>query len=150
MKQVRTRFAPSPTGFLHIGGLRTALYSYAWAKKHGGTFVLRIEDTDQARFVPEAVEQVIRSLNWAGVIPDEGVVDVESGKVAEKGDCGPYVQSQRIPLYTKFAQKLLTEKKAYQCFCTPERLEEMRKIQMASKQMPKYDRQCLQLSEDAR
>lgn len=150
MKQVRTRFAPSPTGLLHLGSLRTALYAYAWAKKHGGTFVLRIEDTDQARFVPEAVEQIIRSLNWAGVIPDEGVVGVENGQVVEKGECGPYVQSQRIPLYTEFAQKLLSEKKAYQCFCTPERLEEMRKIQMASKQMPKYDRHCLQLSDEAR
>lgn len=149
-KPVRTRFAPSPTGFLHIGGLRTALYSYAWAKKHFGTFILRIEDTDQARLIPEAVEQILSSLKWSGIVPDEGVVDFKDGQIVEKGEHGPYVQSQRIPLYTEFAQRLLGEKKAYQCFCTPERLEEMRTVQMASKQMPKYDRHCLSLSDDER
>lgn len=146
-RQIRTRFAPSPTGFLHIGGVRTALYAYAWAKKHNGQFLLRIEDTDQARYVPDAIAQIVRSLEWVGIMPDEGVVGYKEGQVIEKGDCGPYVQSQRIPLYTEFAQKLLAEKKAYRCFCTPERLEEMRKIQMASKQLPKYDRRCLGLSE---
>lgn len=148
MKQpvVRTRFAPSPTGYLHIGGLRTALYAYAWAKKHGGQFLLRIEDTDQARYVPEAVEQIVRSLAWVGINPDEGVVGYEQGKEIQKGEHGPYVQSQRIDLYQKSAQKLLDEKKAYWCFCTPERLEEMRKVQMASKQMPKYDRHCYGLT----
>lgn len=144
---VRTRFAPSPTGFLHIGGVRTALYAYAWAKKHNGQFLLRIEDTDQARYVPEAIAQIVRSLHWVGIVPDEGVVGFENNAVIEKGDCGPYVQSQRITLYTEFAQKLLSQKKAYRCFCSPERLEEMRQVQMASKQMPKYDRHCLQLSE---
>lgn len=146
-KHVRTRFAPSPTGFLHIGGLRTALYAYAWAKKHGGEFLLRIEDTDQERYVPDAIAQIVRSLQWVGLQPDEGVIGFENGKVVEKGGCGPYVQSARIELYKKFAQKLLEEKKAYRCFCTTERLEEMRKLQMASKQLPKYDRRCLALSE---
>ncbi len=145
-KTVRTRFAPSPTGFLHIGGLRTALYAYAWAKKHKGTFILRIEDTDQARYVPEAVEQIVRSLTWAGILPDEGVVGFEEGKEVQKGPHGPYIQSQRIDLYQKFAHKLLDEKKAYWCFCTPERLEEMRTVQMAAKQTPKYDRHCHGLS----
>ncbi|MBI4122130.1 MAG: glutamate--tRNA ligase [Parcubacteria group bacterium] len=149
-KPVRTRFAPSPTGFLHIGGLRTALYAYAWAKKHGGTFILRIEDTDQARFVPGAVAQIIRSLKWAGITPDEGSVDEQDGKIINKGECGPYVQSERISLYTKFAQQLLAEKKAYKCYCTPERLEEMRTLQLAAKQMPKYDRRCLTLSDAER
>lgn len=144
---VRTRFAPSPTGFLHIGGLRTALYAYAWAKKHGGSFILRLEDTDQARYVPGAVEQIIRSLQWAGLQPDEGVVDVVNGEAVQKGDKGPYIQSQRLSLYKKFAQQLVSEKKAYYCFCTPERLEEMRQLQLASKQMPKYDRHCHGLGE---
>lgn len=145
-KPIRTRFAPSPTGFLHIGGLRTALYAYAWAKKHGGQFLLRIEDTDQARYVPDAIEQIVRSLDWVGICPDEGIVGIENGIAVEKGGVGPYVQSQRITLYTEFAQRLLEQKKAYRCFCTPERLEEMRKVQLASKQMPKYDRHCLALN----
>lgn len=147
-QEIRTRFAPSPTGFLHIGGVRTALYAYAWAKKHEGTFLLRIEDTDQARYVPEAIDQIMRSLAWFGLTPDEGVVGFKDGAVIEKGESGPYIQSQRIPLYTEFAQKLLQQKKAYRCFCTPERLEEMRKLQMASKQLPKYDRLCLALNEN--
>lgn len=146
-KTVRTRFAPSPTGFLHIGGVRTALYSYAWAKKHGGIFLLRLEDTDQKRFVPEGVEQIIRSLKWVGIVPDEGLVDVVDGQPVQKGEHGSYIQSQRINLYQEFAQRLLAEKKAYRCYCTPERLEEMRTVQMAAKQMPKYDRLCLSLTE---
>lgn len=145
-KTVRTRFAPSPTGFLHIGGVRTALYSYAWAKKHGGIFILRLEDTDQKRFVPEGVEQIIRSLQWAGIVPDEGLVDVVDGQPVQKGEHGSYIQSQRIALYQEFAQRLLNEKKAYRCYCTSERLEEMRTVQMAAKQMPKYDRLCLSLT----
>lgn len=143
---VRTRFAPSPTGLLHIGGLRTALYAYAWAKRHGGTFILRIEDTDRERYVPEAVEQIVRSLQWVGLQPDEGVIDFQEGKPIERGGAGPYVQSARLDLYTKFAQRLLEQGKAYECFCTPERLEQMRAVQIASKQMPKYDRHCYALS----
>src|SRR5262249_27196283 len=106
---IRTRFAPSPTGFLHIGGLRTALYAYAWAKKHQGDFVLRIEDTDQNRLVPGAIEQIVTALRWAGLTADEGVVDVKNGEPVQKGKHGPYIQSQRIDLYQKYAQQLLKE-----------------------------------------
>lgn len=145
MKEIRTRFAPSPTGFLHIGGLRTALFCYAWAKKNNGTFLLRIEDTDQNRYVQGAVKQIIDSLAWAGVTPDEGVVGGENDQIIQKGDLGPYIQSERIDLYKKYAQELLDEKKAYKCWCTSERLEEMRAAQRAAKQMPKYDRHCLHI-----
>lgn len=149
MKKVRTRFAPSPTGYLHIGSLRTVLYAYAWAKKNNGDFLLRIEDTDQERVVEGAVAQIIKSIDWAGISIDEGVIGVdEKGAIIEKGELGPYVQSSRIDLYNKFAQELLEQNKAYKCYCTAERLEDMRVIQRAAKQMPKYDRHCLHLSED--
>ncbi len=146
---IRTRYAPSPTGFLHIGGVRTALFCYAWAKKNGGTFLLRIEDTDQERFVSGAVQQIIDSLTWVGLLPDEGVVASNNDQIEEKGPRGPYVQSQRIDLYNKFAQQLISEKKAYKCWCSSERLDAMRAAQRAAKQMPKYDRHCYHL-DDAR
>jgi glutamyl-tRNA synthetase len=142
MDKIRVRFAPSPTGFLHVGGLRTALYNYLFAKHTGGTFILRMEDTDQKRLVKGAVEKLIESLKWAGLENDEGVV-LEDGKVSQRGDCGPYVQSQRLELYKKYAKQLVDEGKAYYCFCKPERLEEMRKIQEAQKQPPMYDQFCL-------
>lgn len=148
MSKVRTRFAPSPTGLLHIGGLRSALFCYAWAKKQKGDFLLRIEDTDPERFVEGAVKQIVKSLKWAGIAADEGVIDFEKGKTVEKGGVGPYVQSQRLDLYKKFAQMLLEHNKAYKCFCTPVRLEQMRELQMAAKQMPKYDRTCYHLSDE--
>lgn len=135
---VRVRYAPSPTGFLHIGGLRTALYNYLFARHHGGKFILRVEDTDRARFVEGAVEDFIQMLNWAGIEIDEG-----PGK---EGPYGPYYQSQRLDMYTQHAQKLLDEGKAYHCFCTSERLDQMRKFQEKSKMPPKYDRTCLRLS----
>lgn len=137
---VRVRYAPSPTGFLHIGGLRTALYNYLFARHHGGTFVLRVEDTDRARFVEGAVEDFIHMLNWAGIEIDEG-----PGK---DGPYGPYYQSQRLDLYVKHAQQLLNENKAYHCFCTTDRLDQMRKFQEKSKMPPKYDRSCLRLSSE--
>ena len=138
MSQVRTRFAPSPTGFLHVGGLRTALYNYLFAKREGGTFILRIEDTDQSRKVEGAVENLISTLEWAGVRFDEGP--------GREGECGPYIQSQRITLYHKHAHELVEEGKAYYCFCTAERLKEVRERQIAAKLPSSYDRRCRDLS----
>ncbi len=132
MTKVRTRFAPSPTGFVHIGGLRTALYNYLFAKKHAGTFILRIEDTDRTRFVEGATENLIHALDWAGLVPDEGP---SSG-----GDYGPYYQSQRTGLYQKYARELLDKGYAYYAFDTPEEIEAMReKARQAGAPPPKYD-----------
>lgn len=139
-KKPRVRFAPSPTGYLHVGGLRTALYNYLFAKQHGGVFILRIEDTDRTRFVEGAVENLISTLHWAGLEHDEGP---EKG-----GACGPYIQSQRLDIYREHAGKLLAEGQAYRCFCTPVRLEEMRTQQERAKLSPKYDRTCLRLSQN--
>jgi glutamyl-tRNA synthetase len=144
---MRTRFPPSPTGFLHIGGLRTALYSYLLAKQTKGEFLLRIEDTDQARSVPGAVENILESLEWAHIPPDEGVM-LEKGVIVQKGTHGPYFQSERLEIYKKYADELITNGHAYHCFCTSQRLEEMRKGQEARKQAPMYDRTCAKLSPD--
>src|SRR4030067_3312202 len=115
---VRTRFAPSPTGYLHIGGLRTALYNYLYAKNQCGKLILRIEDTDRKRFVEGAVENLIDTLNWAGISFDEGP---DMG-----GECAPYLQSERLYIYKELVGKLVLEEKAYYCFCTPERLDQLR------------------------
>ena len=117
----RVRFAPSPTGYLHIGGLRTALYNYLFAKNQNGKLILRIEDTDRKRFVEGAVENLIETLNWAGINFDEGP---EMG-----GDFGPYLQSERLDIYKNLALKLISEEKAYYCFCAPERLEKLKEEQ---------------------
>lgn len=135
---VRTRFAPSPTGYLHVGGLRTALYSFLYAKKHGGSFLLRIEDTDQARTVSGAVDNIISTLAWAGITFDEG-----PGK---GGNYGPYIQSERLELYHKHAKELVEKGHAYYCFCSSERLDKIRAIQMAQKRPPCYDRHCRDLA----
>ena len=135
---VRVRFAPSPTGFLHVGGLRTALYNYLFARNHGGKFILRIEDTDQSRKVEGAVENLIATLDWAGIHYDEGP--------NRDGGHGPYVQSQRLELYHTHAQQLVEQGKAYSCFCTPTRLDEIRKKQAEQKLSPKYDWHCRNLS----
>ncbi len=129
---VRTRFAPSPTGYLHIGGLRTALYAYLYARKAGGKFILRIEDTDLERYVDGAVEIIYRTLKEAGLSYDEGP-DVG-------GDYGPYVQSERKEIYRKYAQQLLDSGDAYVCFCSKERLEQIHKDGAT-----KYDKHCLHL-----
>lgn len=134
---VRVRFAPSPTGFLHIGGLRTALYNYLFARNHQGKFILRIEDTDRNRYVPGAVDSLISMLQWAGLDYDEGPVT--------GGKFGPYIQSERLTIYRSYVQRLLDDGNAYPCFCTPERLEEMRKKQEKEKLSFKYDRHCLLL-----
>jgi nondiscriminating glutamyl-tRNA synthetase len=147
-KPVRTRFAPSPTGELHIGGLRTALSNYLLAKQQGGSFILRIEDTDQKRLVRGAVERLLKSLQWSEIEPNEGVVLSENDQVVERGKYGPYTQSQRLNVYKKYVDKLIAEKKAYYCFCSAERLDNLRKEQQKNKQAPKYDRHCLNLSRD--
>ncbi len=136
---VRVRFAPSPTGFLHVGGLRTALFNFLFARKTGGKFILRIEDTDRTRYVEGAVENLIKTLHWAGLEYDEGPI--------AGGDYGPYVQSERTDIYKKHIEILLEKRVAYRCFCTPERLEQMRKEQEKKRLSPKYDRRCLLLSE---
>ncbi len=139
---VRTRFAPSPTGFLHVGGLRTALYAYLIAKQNGGKFLLRIEDTDRKRFVEGSIESMISSLKWAGIEIDEGVELDSEGKIIQVGDKGPYVQSERLDLYKKHADQLLAEGNAYQCFCTAERLEDLKNYQQANKLPTGYDKFC--------
>lgn len=139
---IRTRFAPSPTGYLHVGGLRTALYSYLYAKSKGGSFLVRIEDTDRERYVEGGVENILSSLYWAGVIPDEGVV-LENDTIVEKGVYGPYTQSKRIEIYKKYAEKLLENGNAYYCFCSPERLENLREDQQKKKLPTGYDQYCL-------
>ena len=138
MTTVRVRFAPSPTGYLHVGGLRTALYNFLFARHHQGVLVLRIEDTDRSRYVPGAVENLIKTLKWTGITYDEGP-DIG-------GPFGPYVQSQRIELYREHARKLVEMGRAYYCFCTPERLEKMRQKQITRKQPPKYDGTCRRLT----
>lgn len=138
MSTVRTRFAPSPTGFVHVGSLRTALYDYLLAKKYNGQFILRIEDTDQTREVEGAVENLISVMHWAGIDFDEGPV--------KGGPYGPYVQSERLDIYNKYAQQLLEAGHAYYCTCSMERLEQLRQRQMASKQPPAYDRHCRNLN----
>lgn len=145
---VRVRFAPSPTGYLHIGGLKLALYNYLLARQQGGAFILRIEDTDRTRYVADGVANILNSLAWAGILPDEGPMLLPNGEIVEKGDFGPYTQSTRLPLYKKYADELLAKEKAYYCFCNAERLELMRKEQEAMKQPPKYDKHCLQLSKE--
>ena len=138
--QIRVRFAPSPTGYLHVGGLRTALYNYLFAKRSGGKFILRIEDTDQARRVEGAAENLIATLDWAGVRFDEGPGRDEG--------YGPYVQSQRLDIYRQHADELIKKGFAYRCFCTPERLEEVRQRQNAAKLSTSYDRHCRNLPAD--
>ncbi|MCX6780473.1 MAG: glutamate--tRNA ligase [Candidatus Magasanikbacteria bacterium] len=145
---VRTRFAPSPTGFLHVGGLRTALYAYLIAKQNGGKFALRIEDTDQKRTVEGGVDNIIRSLAWAGIVADEGAHIDEQGKIMQVGDKGPYIQSERLDIYSKYAQELLDKGFAYYCFCTPERLESVRDYQQKNKLPTGYDRHCRDLGSD--
>jgi glutamyl-tRNA synthetase len=135
---VRVRFAPSPTGYLHVGGARTALFNYLFAKHTGGTFILRIEDTDRNRFVPGALQEIYESLKWLGLSWDEGP--------DAQGRFGPYVQSERTDLYKKHADDLLKKGRAYRCFCTPQRLEDVRQKREKEKMQTSYDRHCRSLS----
>ena len=120
---IKTRFAPSPTGFLHIGGARTALYSWLYARRHGGIFILRIEDTDLERSTPEAANVILEGMGWLGLEYDEG----------------PFYQTQRFDRYRQVLQHLLSEGKAYYCYCTKEELEALRSEQMARNEKPRYD-----------
>ncbi|HXG00262.1 MAG TPA: glutamate--tRNA ligase [Bacteroidota bacterium] len=135
---IRVRFAPSPTGYLHVGGLRTALYNYLFARKNNGTFILRIEDTDQARYVPDAEQKLIDIIRWSGLTYDEGP-DIGGPKA-------PYRQSERTDIYRRYAQQLLDAGKAYYAFDTPEELELMRREQEKLGLPTKYDRRALKLS----
>ncbi|XP_061587254.1 probable glutamate--tRNA ligase, mitochondrial [Cololabis saira] len=137
---VRVRFAPSPTGFLHLGGLRTALYNYIFAKKYGGVFVLRLEDTDQSRLVPGAAESIEDMLEWAGIPPDESP--------RRGGPLGPYLQSQRLHLYSQTAKQLVESGHAYYCFCSPQRLGLLKKEALRAGQTPRYDNRCRHLRAD--
>lgn len=123
---VRTRFAPSPTGFLHVGGVRTALFSWLYAKRHQGQFILRVEDTDRERSTHESVQAILEGMHWLGLDCDEG----------------PFYQSDRYPRYLSMAQQLLDEGKAYRCYCSKERLETLREAQIAAKEKPRYDGLC--------
>ncbi len=129
-KQVRVRFAPSPTGYLHLGGARTALYNWLFARKTGGVFILRIEDTDRARFVPDSVQDITESLSWLGIPPDEG----------------PHYQSDRRDIYLEKARELVERGAAYPCFCTPERLDRVREERRRAGLKVGYDRACRNLS----
>lgn len=136
------RFAPSPTGSPHIGNIRTAVFDYLFAKHTGGTFILRVEDTDRTRYVENSLEEMMAGLRWLEMQWDEGP---EAG-----GEVGPYYQSERLDLYHKYAQQLVDEGKAYYCYCSRERLEEMRKVQEAAKKPTGYDRRCRDLTETER
>ncbi|MGD0098969.1 MAG: glutamate--tRNA ligase [Acidobacteriota bacterium] len=136
--QVRVRFAPSPTGFLHVGNVRTALFNWLLARHYGGTFILRIEDTDAERSKPKYEKQLMDDLCWLGLEWDEGI--------DRKGEYGPYRQSDRYPIYQKFAQQLLDEDKAFRCFCSEEELEKVRQQQLAQSETPRYSGKCRHLS----
>lgn len=140
MSNVRVRFAPSPTGFVHVGSLRTALYNYLFARHHGGKFVLRVEDTDRARYTEGAVENLLETLEWSGLSYDEGPEN--------DGDFSPYYQSQRLNIYHEYIEKLISNNFAYPCFCSKERLEKMREEQIGKKLTPKYDGHCRHISGD--
>src|SRR3989442_2998152 len=131
---VRLRFAPSPTGALHIGSVRTILYNYLFARQRGGTLVLRIEDTDRERLVTGAIDSIYDGLHWLGITWDEGP--------REGGPHAPYVQSERLPLYQRHAAELVAKGAAYYCFCSKDRLAELRKQQEARHELTRYDRHC--------
>jgi len=136
----RVRFAPSPTGYLHIGGLRTALYNYLFARQSGGKFILRIEDTDRTRYVPGAVENLVSTLEWSGLHYDEGP--------GIEGEYGPYTQSERLHIYKEHTDRLLESGHAYYCFCSKERLDSLREAQKARNEQTVYDKHCLKLSKE--
>lgn len=144
---IRDRFAPSPTGNVHVGSLRTALYNYLFAKKNNGQFLLRLEDTDRTRYEEGAVENLLGALMVTGVVPDEGLFE-EDGKIVQKGDCGPYIQSERLDIYKKYINQLLESGQAYYCFCTKERLDEVREKQKAAGETPRYDGHCRNLPKE--
>src|SRR5579875_467556 len=131
---VRVRVAPSPTGDPHIGTARVALWDWLLARRHGGQFILRIEDTDQERLVPGAIESILRMLQWLGIEPDEGP--------GIGGPYGPYIQSERLPLYQEAAETLIANEQAYRCWCTRERLALVNEEKAKRHEPPGYDRHC--------
>lgn len=143
---MRTRIAPSPTGFMHIGTLRTMLYDYFLARQSGGQFIVRVEDTDQERSVPGSIESLIKTLETLHIDYDEGPTLLPDGSLGEKGPCGPYFQSKRLDIYKQYADQLVAAGQAYPCFCSSEELDKMRQEQTLLKLAPKYDRRCLKLS----
>ena len=145
---VRVRFAPSPTGFVHIGSLRTALYNYLFAKRMGGEYILRVEDTDRTRLVDGAIENMLEAMAWAGVNHTEGVILGENKEVTQVGEYGPYIQSERLDIYKDYIKQLLDSGKAYYCFCSKERLDEVREKQKEAGETPKYDGHCRNLSKE--
>jgi glutamyl-tRNA synthetase len=150
---VRVRFAPSPTGSLHVGGVRTVVFDWLFARKMGGQFILRIEDTDRTRYQPESIPVVMEGLRWLGLDWDEGpgLEELErsgvenAARYAVGGPHGPYIQSERLEMYRQVAEELVAQGLAYRCNCTPERLEQVREMQRARKQSPMYDRHCRDL-----
>lgn len=149
--EVKTRFAPSPTGFLHIGGARTALFNYLFAKKYEGSFVLRIEDTDIERSKKEYEKDLIESLKWLGIEWDEGPhaeAELSAGQAKYLGNYGPYRQSERSEIYKKYLKKLLKEGKAYYCFCSEEELEAQRQYLLSIGEAPRYNGKCAKLKKD--
>ncbi len=139
MNKIRVRFAPSPTGIMHLGNVRSALMNYLFAKKYNGTFILRIEDTDFKRNIDDLSFKIIEDLVWLGLNYDEGPL--------KDGHVGPYYQSQRTQYYDQYLHSLIDKNLAYRCFCTPQELENARSRQIALKQPPRYQRLCLNLSE---
>ncbi|MBU1036990.1 glutamate--tRNA ligase [Patescibacteria group bacterium] len=145
--KIKTRFAPSPTGQLHIGGLRTALYNYLFTKQHKGKFVLRIEDTDRSRYVENAEIKLIQTLSKIGLNWDEGPVMGKTTEITEKGQNKPYFQSKRVKIYQEYAEKLIKSGNAYYCFCSEDRLKKLREKQQQNNQPTRYDGLCRKLSE---
>lgn len=138
---VRVRYAPSPTGELHLGSLRTVIFDWLVARQtKDGAFLMRVEDTDQARLVEGALERQLKDMAWMGLVPDEGVYLDERGKVAQRGKLGPYIQSERLEIYRKYANELIEKGEAYRCFATAEELEKMRSEQQSRNEPPHYDR----------
>lgn len=142
------RFAPSPTGFVHIGSLRTALYNYLFAKKTGGKYLLRVEDTDQTRLVEGALVGMLEAMKWAGIDHTEGVMIDSDAKVYQHGENGPYIQSERLPIYQEYMKTLLEQGHAYPCFCTKERLDHVREEQKSKGENFKYDGHCRSLTKE--
>ncbi len=145
---MKVRFAPSPTGYLHIGGLRTCLYDYLLAKKESGSYVLRIEDTDQGRLVDDATKKLIETLLDLGIVHDEGPFINEAGDIYQVGDAQPYIQSQRLDIYRQYVDQLVETGKAYYCFCSKARLDSVREDQKKNGLTPKYDGLCRDIDID--
>lgn len=145
----RVRFAPSPTGYVHIGSLRTALYNYLYAKQKKGIYVLRIEDTDQTRLVEDALVNLLKVMDWAGVIHDEGAkLERDGVTTIDTGRFGPYTQSHRLGLYKQYIKQLIDQGDAYCCFCTKERMEKVREEQKANGETPRYDGLCRDIDKE--